>query len=693
MLIEIDKENLLLDSANAKIRQCLERNAFRVAKYELVKSHEVIPKFLDDLWRFEKARDLKFKLKRSLEEKYQKSRENAMRYMRYIDETHSLYTLENDVKRIRRDHEGLAEFFETFTQAMESTLVGGILVMATFAPNAFAHLPVLTPNKINSIAEITFERKAIFTALEAMASDYPWKFAFEQLVRQCLGRFGKSGFEAPVKKMLRASFEVRENYRDLILFYDYIKFRMAKEGHTCFVKEKSANDDLNVRVAYERKPHQDWRRERCKENRRQKTKPNIRIKDLAPEGEEEEGDQMELEEEEEVLEVEEIFRIKDTEVNNMLCILTEWGVLDVESVRDLERYHIHKYLTFDTNIVSNLSGMRDPEVSLSIDLDGDPAFVRLRQDPEQLQAARMILRNRFTVISGSAGTGKTMLVVEVCEAIADFVFARYVLADLCDREAEIIDLDVNDFARSFAADEIRRERKVWEFVNGPIILYAAPTGKAAGVIRKRTGGSAFTAHHIIRSGYETLNRYTNQMRVFVVDESSMMDTELMSSLLKIMTRMKRDFKVVFVGDVHQLPAIKPGNFLPDIFKVGIHRGFAVELKTNHRANAQLLFDNAVKLTHQIVPQFDPAMNYSFISVEPPFNPFLEHVTTRDDWPRITPRNLRFKFPPPEHLWQRETVENNEKKVLLVLNLLKNEAYRKHYGLESHENSQIVTLTK
>ena len=49
--------------------------------------------------------------------------------------------------------------------------------------------------------------------------------------------------------------------------------------------------------------------------------------------------------------------------------------------------------------------------------------------------------------------------------------------------------------------------------------------------------------------------------LMIVDEASMIDTYLMYSLLKALPDQAR---VIFVGDIHQLPSVGPGNVLKDM---------------------------------------------------------------------------------------------------------------------------------
>lgn len=49
-----------------------------------------------------------------------------------------------------------------------------------------------------------------------------------------------------------------------------------------------------------------------------------------------------------------------------------------------------------------------------------------------------------------------------------------------------------------------------------------------------------------------------------------------------------------LGDIRQLPSIEPGNLLKDLFETLKSRNCAIELKTNHRAESELIVDNATR---------------------------------------------------------------------------------------------------
>lgn len=54
-----------------------------------------------------------------------------------------------------------------------------------------------------------------------------------------------------------------------------------------------------------------------------------------------------------------------------------------------------------------------------------------------------------------------------------------------------------------------------------------------------------------------------QATALIVDESSMLDLPLAAALL---SAVRSDCQVLFVGDVDQLPPVGPGNFLQDLIR-------------------------------------------------------------------------------------------------------------------------------
>ncbi|XP_014818809.1 PREDICTED: DNA helicase B-like [Calidris pugnax] len=98
--------------------------------------------------------------------------------------------------------------------------------------------------------------------------------------------------------------------------------------------------------------------------------------------------------------------------------------------------------------------------------------------------------------------------------------------------------------------------------------------------------------------------------VLIVDEGSLVSVHVLSLVLKIMCEHAQLAKLIILGDTRQLPSIEPGNMLADIFEGLKSRGFSVELRTNHRAESQLIVDNASRISHRMLPEFDEVLKVS-----------------------------------------------------------------------------------
>ena len=97
------------------------------------------------------------------------------------------------------------------------------------------------------------------------------------------------------------------------------------------------------------------------------------------------------------------------------------------------------------------------------------------------------------------------------------------------------------------------------------ILLAAPTGRAAKRLSEATGLEAKTIHRLLEfkppEGYKRNEENPLEGDVLIIDECSMVDVILMYSLLRAVPD---GMRVIFVGDVDQLPSVGAGNVLKDI---------------------------------------------------------------------------------------------------------------------------------
>ena len=142
---------------------------------------------------------------------------------------------------------------------------------------------------------------------------------------------------------------------------------------------------------------------------------------------------------------------------------------------------------------------------------------------EQLDAVNGVLSARVAVITGGPGTGKTTLI------------------------------------RSIAA--------VFDALGQKTAL-AAPTGRAARRIAEVSRKKAATIHKLLQYNPPEMEFDKNRDNpldagVVIIDETSMVDIQLMHSLLNALPITA---KLILVGDTAQLPSVGPGNVLADLIR-------------------------------------------------------------------------------------------------------------------------------
>lgn len=114
-------------------------------------------------------------------------------------------------------------------------------------------------------------------------------------------------------------------------------------------------------------------------------------------------------------------------------------------------------------------------------------------------------------------------------------------------------------------------------LEGLDLYLAAPTGRAAKRMTETTGYEARTLHRLLElsGGLEDENKGAEfgkneqnplEADVIIVDEASMVDMYLISNLLKAVLV---GTKLIFVGDVNQLPSVGPGCVLRDMIDCGV----------------------------------------------------------------------------------------------------------------------------
>lgn len=144
---------------------------------------------------------------------------------------------------------------------------------------------------------------------------------------------------------------------------------------------------------------------------------------------------------------------------------------------------------------------------------------KIKLDITQLEAVKLAVNSNASIITGGAGSGKTTILRCVLYCLTELHFKPFL---------------------------------------------AAPTGKASRRMEQATGMEAVTIHRFLNLIHE---HYAKSNCVMVIDEFSMVDTELFYFLLSAMEEAALDFvKLIIVGDPGQLPSVQAGNCLNDLIE-------------------------------------------------------------------------------------------------------------------------------
>lgn len=202
---------------------------------------------------------------------------------------------------------------------------------------------------------------------------------------------------------------------------------------------------------------------------------------------------------------------------------------------------------------------RSGNPDLSVDVSGMAEELGIQYDDVQLYAIRTAAASKGMVLTGGPGTGKTTVTQGVIE-----VFKKFKLH----------------------------------------ILLAAPTGRAAKRASESTGMEAKTIHRLLGysgSGtFEHNEEHPLEGDILIIDESSMIDLRLMSSLLKAVPE---NMRLILIGDINQLPSVGPGTVLKDIIDSGVFP--VVRLTKIFRQAAEShIITNAHRINDGLFPVID-----------------------------------------------------------------------------------------
>ncbi len=202
-------------------------------------------------------------------------------------------------------------------------------------------------------------------------------------------------------------------------------------------------------------------------------------------------------------------------------------VLFNEYVTLSDFYNTEKSILMDINRINNIKNTIKPD-KIDTYISEYEKINSITFNNDQKEAIKGAILNNFFIITGGPGTGKTTIIKAIVMILKD-----------------ILDLNHEDIA------------------------LLAPTGRASKRMAESVGVPAYTIHKFLKWNKETesflIDEYNkSQEKVVIVDESSMIDIFLFSSLLK---GLKLNVKLILVGDANQLPSIGPGDLLNDLLHI------------------------------------------------------------------------------------------------------------------------------
>ena len=197
--------------------------------------------------------------------------------------------------------------------------------------------------------------------------------------------------------------------------------------------------------------------------------------------------------------------------------------------------------------------------------------LRLALAPEQQKAVSSGMQNKCLIVTGGPGTGKSTITRAIL-AIAEKLTSR--------------------------------------------ILLAAPTGRAAKRLSQITSRRSSTIHSLLEMDFSKGGFKKNRSNpllcdLIIVDEASMIDTQLLYHLLKAIPSAAR---LILIGDSDQLPSVGPGNVLKDLLSSNLLPATCLK-EIFRQAKGSRIVTNAHRINQGIFPDLAPRAKSDFLFIE------------------------------------------------------------------------------
>ena len=223
--------------------------------------------------------------------------------------------------------------------------------------------------------------------------------------------------------------------------------------------------------------------------------------------------------------------ISDEMLNYYLVELNSLGKIIIEK----DKYILKDYYK-DENYIANkiyeISNNPDLEIkNIEQKIEKLENYFDIDYNLEQEKAIKQAITKNFSIITGGPGTGKTTIIKGITQ--------------------------LYKMISGYSFDKLQEK-----------MVLLAPTGRASKRMCEACNYPASTIHRYLKwnketgeFGYNERNKVSAEF--IIVDETSMIDIELLANFLRAMPN---DIKLVFIGDYNQLESVGPGKTLKDLIE-------------------------------------------------------------------------------------------------------------------------------
>lgn len=269
--------------------------------------------------------------------------------------------------------------------------------------------------------------------------------------------------------------------------------------------------------------------------------------------------------------------VSENLVKNALAkeLLDREGNLVSDTIEDVECIFTKKLYYSERNVGKKLLELLNSKQSKVGYVDNVEALIKkvgnanVELSAQQIEAVKLAMENDVCVITGGPGVGKTTIVDTIL--------------------------------------------KILKHLHKYVFL-AAPTGRASKRMSETTNHTAKTIHRLLEYSEGKFKKDENnplECDAIIIDETSMVDAMLMNCLLKAIDK---GTKVIFVGDVDQLPSVGAGKVLEDMIESG-KIPVARLTEIFRQAQGSKIITNAHRINDSVMPNLENDIENDFFFVE------------------------------------------------------------------------------